>query len=76
MNHELAHQAAFPSPFIRGSPIEPSIETLSRVHTLISGARGMFQSLFQRATQAAPHILNTEGHLIITGLVKHGPFNT
>ena len=33
MNHKLVHQAAFPSAFNRGSRIEPSIETLPRVHT-------------------------------------------
>ena len=33
----------FLSAFDRGYPIEPSVETISRVHTQTSGARGMFQ---------------------------------
>ena len=40
MNHTLAHQPAVPQHSIRGSPIERSIETLSRFHTRTSGARG------------------------------------
>jgi len=40
MNYTLAHQAAFHQHSIGGSPIELSTETLSRVHTQTSGARG------------------------------------